>query len=196
MRYKILVIFLLIIGVAIMCTGCGNSADFKYETYSGKDPALDITMDYIAGWQYTEHRSVVSGFAQVSLVEFPEKKGKILRAGMSVAIKESTKVKVASPTVENVTEDLIEKTLKFSNAKVVSQTKTKLLDEKAIDVLFSYKTLDKFHRIKSTIVPVKERIIICKKNNKFYTVRYINTAGDFDRCNKAFSHIIKTIKLK
>jgi hypothetical protein len=186
----------LIIGVISMLSGQGCSSGLKYEHYSSKDPAINITMDYISGWLYSEHRGSYDSYAQVTFYEPPDRKEKVYKAGIIITVKDSAKVEVKPPTVEAYAEDLLAKRMKFKDAKVLSRSKVKLLETDGLDIELSYKTLDKLYNVDAKLIPVKERVIILKKDDKFYILRYQNTEEDFDRFSKAFSHIIKTLKLK
>jgi len=65
-----------------------------------------------------------------------------------------------------------------------------------LNITLSYRTLDKIYAVDAKLIPVKERLVILIKNDKFYLLRYRNTEDGFARFNKAFNHIIKTLKFK
>ena len=178
----------------LICSSCGKLG-FKYEKYSSKDPDLGIAMDYLSGWHFAEQRGSYGSFNQVVFYDAGDK-NKGYRGSMVVTVKNSSKIDLSSPTVEAAVEDLLGKRMKFKDAQVLSRTPMTFLNTKATNILISYKTLDNFESLDAKLIPIKERVIIFKKNDKFYIIRYENRIEQFDKFSKAFSHIIKTLKLK
>lgn len=172
----------------------GNFGGLKYESYSSKDPELNITMDYILGWDYKEHRGSYGSYAQVIFIEPKKEQG--LKTHIVVTVKKSSKVKFKPLTIEAMWEDLLAKRLKLKDTKVLSKSNRKLLNTKAIDIELAYKTLDKLYRVDAELIPVKERIIIFEKGEKFYTLRYMNREEEFKKFERAFYHCIKTLRIK
>ena len=193
MRSKLNII--LMIGVISMFSFCGCSDGFKYEKYSSKDPELNITMDYISDWHYSEQRGSYGSYVQVQFYE-PIGPDKNLAASMIVTIKRSSKVKFKPLTVEAAVDDLLTKRLKFKDSKIISKSKVKLLKTEAWDIELAYKTLDKLYSVDAKLIPAKERIIIFKKDDKFYFLRYENTDEEFNKFNNAFNRVVKTLKFK
>jgi hypothetical protein len=60
----------------------------------------------------------------------------------------------------------------------------------------SYLTLENMLDARSKLILEKEKIIICKKGDKFYFFRYENSAKDFERYTAAFMHIARSMKIK
>jgi hypothetical protein len=184
-----------IIGAIAMFNLFGCSSNVKYEKYSSKDPEINIAMDYISGWLYSEHRGSYNSYAQVLFYEKGDEK-KIFKAGISVNVKDMSKLETRPATIEAVADDLKSKRMKFKDFILVSNGNLKVSGENAIVMDFSYNTLDKLYDVTAKLIPVKEKIAIFKKGNKFYTVRYENTAEDFKRFEKAFSRILNSITFK
>jgi len=172
--------------------GCSG---VKFEKYSSKDPLINISMDYIKGWQYSETRGSYGSYAQVMFFQF--KKGeKGSRVIMEVTVKDSSKIQLAPLTLQKVVDDLLAKRMMFKDAKVLSKSNMSLLNTDAIMIELSYLTLENLLSVNSKLIPVKEKVIIFKKNNNFYFLRYENSAEEFDKYSSAFMHMVKTIKIK
>lgn len=182
----------LLLGVISMLNLFGCFSNLKYEKYSSKDPELNITMDYISGWLFSEHRGSYGSYAQVIFYE-PESKDKTLKAGIVVT---ANKIEPAFPTIKEFSDDLITKRLKFKDAAVLLKSKIELIGTEAINIELSYKTLDKLYGKDAKLVPVKEKIVVFKRNDKFYVVRYENTEEEFTKFYNAFNRIIKTLRFK
>lgn len=172
--------------------GCGRG--IKYAEYISKDPELNITMDYIQGWLHREHRGVNDNYASILFLE--NRKEKNFKAKISVTAKNISKIGVIPLSVDAVLDDTIRRRLKFKNAKLLSKSKISFLKTEAGEILVSYKTLDKLYSIDNKLISVKERIIIFKRGNVFYLLRYENAENEFDKFSGAFSRVIKTIKFK
>ena len=170
----------------------GSSDGIKYEKYTSKDTALSITMDYVSPWRYSEHRGSYNSYAQV---QFYGEKEKDFAPSMVVTVEHSSKVKFKPLTVEGLADDLMAKRGKLKDAEVLSVSKMKLLDSEAIDIALTYKNLNKLHAVDARFIPYKERIVIFQKQDKFYTLRYMNPEDEFEKFDKAFYHCIKTLKL-
>ena len=170
----------------------GSFDNVKYEEYSSKDPELNITMDYILGWRYSEHRGSYNSYAQVQFYGLKEKD---FAPSMVVTVEHSSKVKFKPLTVEGMADDLITKRMKLKDAKVLSRSKMKLLGSQAMDIALTYKMLDKLYATDPKFIPFKERVVIFRKQDKFYTLRYMNPEEEFKKFDKAFYHCIKTLKL-
>lgn len=171
--------------------GCGGN--IKYEKYSSKNPELNFTIDYISGWSHREQIGSYKSFVQVGFYE-PITKDKKLLAMMVVTVEDSSKLGFSPKTLDGMLSDIIRKRMMFDSAKVLSKTAKQVCGERAIDIELSYKALDSFEGLNAKIVPMKERAVIFKKKDKFYTIRYVDLSGDFDKYSKAFGHIVKSIK--
>lgn len=184
---------LLIIGVIFMFYSYGCGENLKYERYSSKDPEIGVEADHVSGWLFSEMRGEGNSFAQVVFYE-PKKEGEVSKTGMIITVVKAADVKFQPLTVEGMAEDLTSKRLKFKDASVLAKEKTKILGEEAWDILLSYKTLESLYA--SKLIPVKERIFLFKKGDKFYSVSYQNTEEDFERIQGAFLHLVKSLKIK
>ena len=185
----------IIIGAIAMFNLFGCSSNVKYEKYSSKDPEINIAMDYISGWLYSEHRGSYNSYAQVLFYEKGDKR-KVFKAGISINVKDESKVETKPATVETIADDLKSKRMKFKDSTLVSKGNSNISGEKTIVMDFSYKTLDKLYDVTAKLIPVKEKVVIFKKGSKFYTIRYENTAEDFKRFEKAFSRMLNSIIFK
>jgi hypothetical protein len=192
-RAKKICVFILI-GVIYMVNIYGCTGSSEYARYSSKDQELNLTADYIRGWLSREHRGPNNSYASVLFYE--DKKDKGFKAHISITAKSSSTAEVSPSTLDAYTDDLIAKRLKFKDAKVLSKSKIRLLGTLASSIELSYKALDKLYTVDAKLIPVKERVVILKKADKFYVLLYQNKEEEFKKFSKAFSHIIKTLKLK
>jgi hypothetical protein len=183
----------LTLGVIIMVYLSGCAGGIKYDRYSNTDPSLNLSMDYILGWEHDVQYGSRGSFVQVLFIEhMPE--GKTYAGMMVVTVKDRSKLKLETPTIEGIKDDIIEKRFHFKEPKLLSAAKTKFLGREAIEFTLSYTALDSFNKLSAKFVPIKERIIIFERNDKFYIIRYENLADDFDKYSKAFDHIVRSIK--
>jgi len=194
MRIKIIHAYI-IIGAISMFNLFGCSSDMKYEKYSSKDSEINISMDYIPGWLYSEHRGSYNSYAQVLFYEKGDEK-KSFKAAISVNVKDASKLKEPPAAIEAMADDLKSKRMKFKDFILVSEASSKILGENAIIMDFSYKTLDKLYDATAKAIPVNEKVVIFKKGGKLYTIRYENTAEDFKKFEKSFKHMLSSLKPK
>jgi len=184
----------LLIGVICMLNNYGCTGGFQYAQYFSKDPELNIIIDYIPNWLYREHRDAQNGYA--SVLFFENREDKNYKAKIAITMKNGLKTEIKLSDIEAITDDLVTKRLKFKDAKLLSRSKTMLLGYEAREVLLSYKAMDKIYSTDAKLIPVKERILIFKKDDKLCLLRYENREEEFDKFNKAFDHIIKTLRFK
>jgi hypothetical protein len=193
MRNKIQIF--LLIGVIYMFNSYGCAESFKYEQYTSQDSEINVSVDYISGWIYREQRGANDSFAQVVFC-VPKKDDVISKAGIIITVEKSSKVRFQPLTIDAMVEDLIARRLKFKDSTVLSKSKTKIIGIDAREIILTYKTLEDMLLVTSKLVPMQERIFIFFKDDKFYTLRYENIETDFDKYDKAFTHIIHSLKLK
>ena len=185
---------IVIAGVFLMMNVCGCSDGFKYSRYSSKDPELNLTIDYISGWHCIEHRGEKNENANVLF--FEDKAGDIFKAKVSLNAGDISKSRISPPTIEAIADNISASMLKFEGSKALSRSKIRLLGTKAVDLQFSYKALDRIYSVNPKLIPVKARMIIFERGDKFYTVRYENREKDFENLSKAFNHMIRTLRFK
>lgn len=176
-----------------MSGSCAYSEGISYEHYSSKDPLLSLEMDYIAGWLYSESRGSFEEYAQVIFFE-PQRQDKSYKAGIVVTIQNSSKTGFS--TLEAFVKDLTTRRQQLKDCAVVSNSQGKMLGEEAAIIGFAYKIPEKLHVLNAQSIPVKEKVVVFKKNDKFYTVRYTNTETEFNRFGEAFTHILDSLRLK
>ena len=177
-----------------MVTLSGCASRFDYERYSSKDPQLGLSMDYVKGWFYKEHRGAAGSYAGVV---FYENEGKdVVKALIGLTVRRSPADEPETQTLDDFAEDFISNSRSFKDMRLLSMSKTKLLGLRAVRMELSYKMPDKIYAPKANLVPARESVVIFEKDNKFYTVRYQNAAGKFKKYNGAFNHIIRSIEFK
>lgn len=185
----------LLLGVICMINNYGYAEDFKYEEYSSKNPELNFTLDYILGGLHSEQAGSKNSFSQVVFYELSGR-GQASGAAMVVTVEKSQNLEINPLTVDTRAEDILNRRLKFKDAQILSKDKKKILGLPALDIKLSYKTLDKLYSIDAKLIPVTERIIIFKRQDRFYTLRYENKAEEFDKFSLAFDHLVSSLKFK
>lgn len=191
---KITVVIVIITGgIFMMGNRCSGLGSLKYEKYSSEDPELNITMDYISGWRYSEHRGSYGSYAQV---QFYGAVKKDFAPSIVVTVERSSKVTFKPLTIGAMADDLIAKRMKLEDTKIVSRSKIKLLGGPAIDITLTYKKPDKLRSMEVKLIPFKEHLVIFQKDDRFYTLRYMNPEKEFEEFLRAFDHCIKTLRLK
>lgn len=191
---KIVLIMAVLIGAILMVNNFTSQDSFEYEKFSSKDSELNISMEYIAGWSANEQRGSHNSYAQAIFVEPMEAEG--FKATMVAYVQRNEKAQFEPVSLKGAEDDLISRRLKFKDAKVVSNSKLKLLNTEAVDIELSYKMLDKLYQTDAKLIEVKERVVIFAKNDKFYTLRYSNRAEEFEKLDKAFYHCLKSLEIK
>ncbi len=183
----------LLLGAIYMITLNGCSGAGRFKKYSSEAPDLNITMDYISGWEGRETRGTNGSYADVYFGEPRDKAGtKAYRAFMQIT---SFPVMNAQ-TVEVFEDSLVANKLKFKDGKLLGRTKVKIPAGEAADLGFSFKIPDRLYSVKSKFIPMRERIIVFEGGGRFYTVKYQNAEEDFDRYSKDFDHIIRSLRVK
>ncbi len=177
-----------------MISAYGCAGGFKFESYSSKDPGLNLMIDYPSGWIYSEHKGGAGTYSGV--VFFEDKKGDVPKALVGLTVKDSSKTGLKSRTLEAFVEDLIAKRSKFKETKLLSKSKMKLSGAEAVILEFTYKTLDKLYSVDAKLILVREKVVVFKISDKFCTIRYENGLEAFSQFNKAFSHMLASLKFK
>jgi len=184
--------FFLIAGVVLMGNLFGCSG-IKFEKYSSKDEQLNVSMDYIAGWTYRESRGSNNSYTQVTFL--PKKRSNNWTL-VSLVVKENSKVGVSPLNPEGAADDLLAKRMKFKDAKVLSRSKINMLGTEAAVIELSYLTLENLRERNKKFIPVQEEIIVLNRGDKFYFLRYMNSAKEFNKYKSAFIYIAGTMKIK
>jgi len=182
-----------ILGVIFMLNSYGCADHFKYAKFSGKEPELNITIDYISSWLHREHKQIDNRYA--SVVFFENIQNNNYKAKMAVTISDNLKSEASLSNLEEMVNDLVAKRLKFKDAKLLSTAKAVIFGSDAREAVFTYKAMSKFYSKDAKLMPVKERIFIFKRGDKHYLLRYENSLEEFDKYNPAFTHIVKTISI-
>ena len=187
----------LLLGVPYMVTCNGCSGMGKYKKYSSADPELNITMDCISGWQGSETRGAHNSYADVYFGEPWDKVGaKTRRAFIEVTSIQASKTGPGTPDISAIAEGVATGKLKFKDGKLLGKAKIKLPAGEAMDLTFSFRAMDKLYSIDAKLIPVKERAVILKNGDRFYTVKYQNREEVFDKYSRDFDHIVKSLRFK
>lgn len=185
------------IGVIAMLNfiGCGKG-EFEFVKYSSRTPSINITMDYLKGWTWLEHTYKEKNYSAVIFIQLADNKQGVFRGNMEADVFDATKLEVKPQTLEAFTEDIIAKRLKYSESKLLKKSRLKLLGTQAIDIEISFKILEKLHAAGAKRIPVKTRMVIFQKADRIYLLKLMVREEDYDRYNRAFDHIIKSLRIK
>jgi hypothetical protein len=189
------IIIAIIMGAMIMFMSCGCSNNRQYAKYESKSPAFDITFEYVAGWDHAEQKGSRGSFIQAALYE-PAADAKKIRANMVVTIEPAAKVQIDPGTIAVYAQDFIGRRMHFKDAKAISKKTAKCAGQPAIELVLEYKVLDNPESLNAVYVPVKERVVVFKKNDAFYIFRYAHDTKKFNTFAKAFEHMLATIQFK
>ncbi len=171
----------------------GCAENFKYEQYSGKNPELDFTLDYISGWTASEQSGSKSNFSQV--VFYPPR-GQAPNTVMSVTVENAEEVGIKPASIDARAQDILNRRLKFEESRVIKNDKVTFKSLPASEILLSYKSPGTLWSLEQKLINVTEKIIVFKRNEKFYTLRYESKSEDFDKSSKAFEHLADSLKFK
>ena len=149
----------------------GVSDNESYGQYSSEDTELNLTMDYPGGWRYSEHRGAYGIYAQV---QFSGELENNIAPSFIVKVERASKVEFQPLTTEGLADDLVKKRMLFEDSNVESRVETKLLGLPAIDLIMTYKQPVRLHSTEFKLIIFKERVIIVQKDDRFYTLRYVN----------------------
>jgi len=188
-------IFLLFMGAIFMTSLSGCADNFKYERFTSRNPNFKLTMDQISGWESVMQAGSWGSFLQAVFYE-PKSPGKDSKAFMAFTQKDSDKLDFSPVTLKGLEDDLLKKRSAHKDMVLVKKSKTRLLGAEAINLELTYRALVNEHSTTNPIMPVKERIVIFKKGDKFYTLRYLNLTDDFAKYDPAFYHCVRSVKLK
>jgi len=191
--FKIIVSVLLIVGGVFMANRFGSCSNSTYKEYSSNDPAFNIKMDYISDWQYREIQGANGSFSQVQFYGAVQDG---FAPSFVVTVEPSSKVTFKPSTIQAMAEDLIAKRMRFADGQVISQAESEILGLPAKDIILTYKQPDELRSLNAKLVPFKERVIIFQKDDKFYTVRYVNPLQVFDVFVQDFLHGVKSLSIK
>jgi len=190
---KILVLIMILAGGIVMTNHEGVCDNANYKQYSSEDAELNLTMDYPIAWQYSEHRGSYGIYAQVQF--FGELENNIAPSFIA-KVERSSKVKFQPLTAEGLADDLVKKRMLFEDSNVESRGETQLLGLPAIDLTLTYRQPVQLHSVAFDLIRFKERVIIVQKDDKFYTLRYVNPESSYDAFEQDFLHCIGTLRIK
>lgn len=191
MKNNILVV---IAGLVLMTGfyGCGNNPRFK--NYSGSNPALGVSLDYVSDWKYREHSGKNNSYSGV--VFYENKKTDTFKPLIGLTVRSVSASGSQSPQIESVADDLISKRMKFKDASVLARSNTNIANAPAISIELSYKIFNRLRALNAELVQSKEKVVLFIKGGKLYILRYQNTEQDFARYAPAFDRIAASLKTR
>lgn len=182
-----------IAGVSIMLcsSGCAKN-EFKYSKYSNNNPPFNLSIDYLEGWKYVEYKDPKSGILTVLFT--PTDKIGFFTAFISVEVvgPETLNAKVFSTAAAA---DLWEsKEMKLPEAKLLKRSKVSINFATAEEINISYKMLERLHVKGAKALPSQAHLVVLKKGDRIFVSKLMATQEMFDRCDRAFGHMVRTLK--
>jgi hypothetical protein len=176
--------------------GCSSrDAKIEYSKYSSEDPAIGISMYYPRGWRYAESRGAKGSYAEVQFNQ-PRKDNQGFVPFFSVTVFKASETELSHSSMHRMMSDLLDKRKRLPGLEVLSRSSVQLLGEEAADTVMSYSLPDNLKRAESRPVPVMERLVVVKKDGRFYVLMYLNTKQDYPRLEKVWEHCMKAMMLK
>ncbi len=187
------IIVCLSMGFVVLTGITGCAPGIKYAQYTGKDPRLNLKMDFIAGWLHSEQRGTDDDYVQVLFYE-RELQQKARRALIAVTLKPASAFDWEPVTPLSVLYDILGKRSKLTDMAVESKgVRGTLLGVETRSAAITYRIPDKLHSAGARLIPVKEKIVVLRKGDTVYLIRYENSSRDFPAFENAFNRILKTI---
>ena len=106
--------------------GCDNP---EYNKYSSEDTELNLTMDYISGWKFSETRGSYGSYAQVQF--YGEVKGDFAPT-IIVKVEDESKLEIEAITAKAKADDVVAKRLKLPDAELISMSEKEFLGFSAV----------------------------------------------------------------
>jgi hypothetical protein len=181
----------IMIGAAGMLNNCGCSGNFQYALYSGKAAGLQISLEYISGWKFQENRGARGSYSQVMFIE--NRTGEEMKAFMSASATPLAGTDAPAFTLQSAADDLVKKRSRLKGFSVISRSAGMLAGSETQELVLVYQGLNKLYRTDAVWVPVKERVVLCRKGDTVYSFTYQNAERRFDAFNTAFSHVLATV---
>lgn len=182
-------------GVLFLNGISGCSPGTQYAQYTSRDPFLNVKIEYIQGWRYSEQRGANNSYAQVLFYE-REQKGKLRRALMALTARPVSGYDIEPVSALSVLYDILNKRSRFKDFTVLSKgIRSTLMGAESCAAEITYKNLDKLHSAAAKQIAVQERIVVVKKGDTVFVIRYENAVQDFSSFEKAFGHILKTVQV-
>ncbi len=183
----------IIIGAIGMVNHSGCSSSFQYAPYSSRTAGLDVSLEYIAGWKFQETRGERGSYSHVIFVENnPREEMKVFMSVTAAPLSESA---AQTFDLQSAADDLIEKRSRFKGFSVISRSAAAVAGLAAQEIVLEYQALNKLYRIDAVMVPVKERIVLCRKEDTLYSFTYQSPEKRFPAFNAAFDHMLATVEL-
>lgn len=186
-RYLDTMVLLVAASMLLACGGCKNTA-YLYQHFQSKGAPVRLAMAYPDGWMSAENKG--KGYWQVIFSE-PKNKDKVYKAAMILTVYE------AGDTLAHAADAIAQRRMNYKEAGLVSRKPARILGQEAVELVLTYKTLDRLYiydQKNVNLVRVKERILVFKIGAVVYVARYENTLEEFQKLNNVFSYMLTTVK--
>ena len=177
-----------------MATFCGCSSGFKYQKFTSKDPALNVSFEYPASWGAEESRGARGTYSAVALMEPVAQKGRF-RAQIAVSSFDAVKLPVGAASSRGYADDYIAKRMKFPQAVVERKPAAAVAGNQAEVFEISYKAKENLYGPDPSYAMHRERVVVFRKGSRVYTAVYESGEKDFKKFEPAFEHLLATLKL-
>jgi hypothetical protein len=184
----------IIIGASGMVNNCGCSGSFQYALYSSKAAGLHVSLEYISGWKVQETRGERGSYSHVIFIE--NSTGEEMKAFMTVTATLFAGNDAQAFDLPAAAEDIVKKRSQFKGFSVISRSAGTLEGLVTQELVLAYQGLNKLYRTDAVFVPIKERVVLCRKGDMLYSFTYQSAERRFDAFNKAFNHLLTTVVFK
>lgn len=174
-----------------MLNNCGCAGNFQYAFYSGKSTGMQISLEYISGWKFQESRGARGSSVQVMFIE--NRPGEEMKAFISASAAPLSGTAAQAFTLQSAADDLVKRRSRLKGFSVISRSAGMLAGSETRELVMAYQGLNKLYRTDAVWVPVKERVVLCRKGDTVYFFTYQNAECRFDAFNTAFSHVLATV---
>jgi hypothetical protein len=193
-RMKNLLQIVLVLGFLSVCVSApaeDEESPAPYQTYSSThDPK--ITMDYMTNWKTQETQGTNGSYVQIQFIG-PPSHG--FAPTMILTIEPEDKVAFDSKTVDQAANVFVQRRLYLPKAQVASSGPMLVQELPAVYFVLTYQKPDRLGKTDAKMIAFKERAVIFKKGNKFYTLRYVHQEPLFTDFEEDFNHVLASLKI-
>jgi hypothetical protein len=170
----------------------GCSPKVRYELYRARDPELNISVEYPAGWTIQEHRDPKAGYTNVIFIDKDIKK--TFRPMMTIMAKKTASLKDPAMTPQAFSRAIVRTRLRLIPAKILSERQVLVGGVEANQTVVVYTAMDKIYAVDARQIPVKEEMAVFKKDDYIYVLRFEAGLKDYPLYEKAYRRAAKTLR--
>jgi hypothetical protein len=189
----ILASIIALVGGIFMAGLFGCSPAPKLDKYISKDSMIGIESSYVSGWKYSESRGARGSYAQVVFYN-PSSAEKDIGSAMIFTAEDKQLLPAGINNINAMADDIVRKRSRLNSSKLLDRKNLSISGKEAVMLVLSYKKMDKLLDLSAKLIPIKEKVFIMENRGKFYTLRYENNSENYEKLNKVFDQIVKSIR--